>query len=451
MERPTPNRRNTPVRRPAADRTWLAVFVVAFGLRLAYAWLATGPNGLPYGDSVDYDTLAWRLATAHGFSLGPDSAMYPTAFRPPVLPWITSLVYAVTGHRFFLGVLLQCVIGALVPILLLELGRHLFSRGVGVIAAWLAAFHPLLVFFSGYLLTETPFVVMTLVAMLATVSWIKTPRPSRAIGAGLLWGVAALTRPTALLLPGLVLMWAWAPLGLIVAPRDRLRQAALLLAGLAIAIAPWTARNAVALHAFVPITTGGGKALLDSNNGVVWGDPALRGGATSVVRLEPYAMRLRGLPEPAYDRECGRMAREFLSAHRSEWPAMALAKLARFWRLRGETATSGSWRRAGGPLDAMVRFADPLLLWSVVTWPFAIVGLVGMARGARRFYQSLVPLTVIYFMLLAVVYWGALRTRIPAEPFLVLLSAAGMDATRRRSRLRRSGLTLVEPARSLPE
>ncbi|MFI5370427.1 MAG: glycosyltransferase family 39 protein [Candidatus Eisenbacteria bacterium] len=443
MERP-PNHRPARTRRAGADRTWIAMFAVALGLRVGYAWLATGPHALPYGDAVDYDTLAWRIATGHGFSLGTDAAPYPTAFRPPVLPWLTSLVYAVMGHRFFAGVLLQCVIGALVPLLLVELGRHLFSRGVGVIAGWLAAVHPLLVFFSGYLLTETTFVATVLIAMLSTVSWIKTPRPARAVGAGLLWGVATLTRPTALLLPPLVALWAWAPLGLIVTPRDRVRQVVLLLAGVAIAIAPWSVRNALVLHAVVPVTTGGGKALLDSNNDVVWNDRALRGGALSVVTLEPYASRLRGLAEPAADRACARMAREFLASHVAEWPLMAAAKLGRFWRIHSETAVSGSWRRSGGPLDTLVRLADPLLVWSLVTWPFAIAGLALMLRGARRFYQALVPLSVFYFMLLAVVYWGALRTRIPAEPFLALLSAAGFDAAWRWLRLRRAGLTLIE-------
>jgi 4-amino-4-deoxy-L-arabinose transferase-like glycosyltransferase len=444
MDEPTSSRRPGRRHRAGADRAWVGMFLVALGLRVAYAWLATGPHSVPYGDSVDYDTLAWRLATAHGFTLGPDSAPYATAFRPPVLPWIVSLLYAVSGHRFFAAVLLQCLIGALVPPLLVELGRHLYSRGVGVIAGWLAAIHPLLVFFSGYLLTETTFVAAVLVAMLATVSWIKTPRPSRAAGAGLLWGVAALTRPTALLLPPLVALWAWAPLGLIVTPRDRVRQIALLLAGLVIAVAPWTVRNAIVLRAFVPVTTGGGHALLDSNNDIVWNDPALRGGALSVVLREPYASRLRGRSEPAADHECARMAREFLFAHVRDWPVMAGAKLARFWRLNAESATSGTWRRRGGPLDLLVRLADPLLVWSLVTWPFAIGGIVVMMRGSRRLYQALVPLTVLYFTLLAVVYWGALRTRIPAEPFLVLLSAAGMDAAWRWTRLRRAGLTVIE-------
>jgi hypothetical protein len=258
--------------------------------------------------------------------------------------------------------------------------------------------------------------------------------------------VAALTRPTALLLPPVVALWAWAPLGLIVTPRDRVRQIAMLLAGMAIAIAPWTLRNAIVMRAFVPVTTGGGHALLDSNNEIVWNDPALRGGALSVVLRDPYAKRLRGLPEPAADRECARLAGEFLAAHVPDWPAMAGAKLVRFWRVNAETATSGTWRRGGGALDLLTRFADPLLVWSLLTWPFAIGGLALMMRGARRFYQALVPLAVLYFMLLAVVYWGALRTRIPAEPFLVLLSAAGMDAAWRWLRLRRAGLTVIESA-----
>ena len=80
----------------------------------------------------------------------------------------------------------------------------MFGPSVGTTAGWLAVAHPLLVFFSGYLLTETTFCAMLLVALLATAEWLKTPRRARALGAGLLWGLAALTRPTALPLPVLV-------------------------------------------------------------------------------------------------------------------------------------------------------------------------------------------------------------------------------------------------------
>ena len=74
------------------------------------------------------------------------------------------------------------------------------------IAGWLAVANPLLVFFSGYLLTESLFCVMVLAALLASVEWLKTPRPGRAFGAGVLWGLACLTRPTAIN-PGRLLSW----------------------------------------------------------------------------------------------------------------------------------------------------------------------------------------------------------------------------------------------------
>ena len=46
--------------------------------------------------------------------------------------------------------------------------------------------------------------------------------------------------------------------------------------------------------------------------------------------------------------------------------------------------------------------------------------------------------------LLAVVFWGALRMRMPIEPLVVLYAAVGADALWKRWRVRRSGLTVVE-------
>ena len=63
-------------------------------------------------------------------------------------------------------------------------------------------------------------ILRLLAALLASVAWLKQPRSGRALGVGILWGIACLTRPTALLLPLLVAAWAWLPLGLTTAPRD---------------------------------------------------------------------------------------------------------------------------------------------------------------------------------------------------------------------------------------
>jgi len=420
----------------------LALFAVAFALRAAYTWLANGRSPVPYADSADYDTIAWNLASGAGFALDGAGGPHPTAFRPPVVPWLTSLLYRVVGHDFFAALLLQCAIGALVAPALAGYARATFGGGVARWAGWLAAVCPVLVFFSGYLLTETTFALLLVVALYFSAEWVKTPRPGRALGAGLAWGVAALTRPTALPLPLLVALWAWYPLGLTITGRDRLRQVALLLLGVALAIGPWTARNAVALGAFVPVTTGGGRALLDANNPLVWDDPARAGGATSLYHVEPWASRYRGLSEVEADRLSSDLAKQFLRERVAQWPAAAAAKLARFWRLGREGGGSGTWTREGSPLGALLAFADPLLVWSALAFPFAIAGLAITLRGGKRLFLSLPAITIAFFAALSVVYWGALRMRVPVEPLIALFAAVGADALAKR--LRRRGLTIVE-------
>ena len=421
----------------------LVLFLVAFALRAAYTWLANGRSPLPYADSADYDTIAWNLARGVGFALNGEAGPHATAFRPPVVPWLTSLLYRGVGHDFFAALLLQCAIGALVAPVLAGFARATFGGGVARWAGWLAALCPVLVFFSGYLLTETTFALLLLVALYFSAEWVKTPRPGRALGAGLAWGLATLTRPTALPLPLLVALWAWFPLGLTIAGRDRARQVALLLLGVALAVGPWTVRNAIELKAFVPVTTGGGRAFLDANNPLIWDDPARAGGATSLYHVEPWASRYKGLGEVEADRLSNDLAKQFLRERVPQWPAMAVAKLGRFWRVTREAGGTGTWSREGSPLGALVAVADPLLVWSLLAFPLAIAGLVITLRGDKRVFLSLPAIAIVFFTALSVVYWGALRMRVPVEPLTALYAAVGADALAKRVR-RRRGFTVIE-------
>jgi 4-amino-4-deoxy-L-arabinose transferase-like glycosyltransferase len=424
-------------------RPWLLMFVAALSLRVANAWLATGPHASPASDPATYDTVAWNLARGAGFSLDGAGGVYPTAFVPPLLPWITSLLYRAVGHDYFAAVLLGCVIGSLVPLLLAGFATRMFGSSTGRLAGWLAVVHPLLVFFCGHLLTETPFTVMLLLALLLSAEWVKTPRSGRAFGTGIAWGLAALTRPTALALPLLVAAWAWVPLGFALPARSRLRQIALLLLGLAITVGPWTLRNALVMHAFVPVTTGAGGALLVGNNAEAWADPATRGGGSNHLWDELVRTEYRGLSETETDVRARARTVVFLREHFSEWPAMAAAKAARFWRLSSDTGAARGARWVAPPLQNLARALDPLFLWSVVVLPLALWGLGLSLRGPRRWFQSLSLWVVLYFTWLGVVFFGSLRMRVPIEPLVVLFAAAGLDDLARRLRTRRSGLRVV--------
>ena len=423
------------------------MLLVGFLLRLAYAWISQGPDATPYSDARQIDNVAWNLASGAGFSYGTGAGAYPTAIVPPVVPWLVSLLYRVVGHEYFGALVLQCAIGALAGPLAASLGGALFGPAAGALAGWLTAVHPLLVFFSAYLLTETIFTTFMLAALLASVSWLKTPRPGRALGVGLLWGAAILTRPTALLMPALVAAWAWVPLGLTVRPRDRVRQALLLMLGVVLVLAPWSARNSAVSGQFVPLKTGGGRTFLDANREELWSDPARRGGAGSALESARYAELLRGRSEVQADSVSNAEAWKFLNAHRDQWPAMAAAKVGRFWRLSREAGTTGTWQPPGSPLGPLLERLDPLFVWSVIVLPFALWGLARSLAGPRRWFQSIGLATIVLFTLLAIPYWGALRLRAPIEPLVMLLAAFGFEDLRRRTLPRARGLSIVRGRR----
>jgi hypothetical protein len=126
---------------------------------------------------------------------------------------------------------------------------------------------------------------------------------------------------------------------------------------------------------------------------------------------------------------------------------MAAAKLARFWRLTAEGGGTGSWQRPGSPLTALLRRWDPLLVWSLLTLPLALWGLIRALGGARRWYLSLSAWVIVYFSLLSAVFWGALRMRVPVEPLVTLFAAAGLDDLRLRLLTRARGLRVIEGRR----
>ena len=404
----------------------LAMVLAAFALRALCAWATRGLHAAASGAELDYDALAWNLARGLGFKLQDAAGLHPSAFRPPVLPFVTGLLYRVTGHDLFAALLLQCAAGALVPVALAGFARATWGSVVARAAGWLAAVSPVLVFSCGHLLAESLFALVMLLALSASADWVKTPRPGRALGTGLLWGLAILTHPIALSLPLLVAAWSWFPLGLTLASRDRARQLALLLLGVALAVGPWTLRNARALHAFVPVTTSGGVALLEASSAPVWNAAGQHGGETSVDPTGPWVAHPQGLSEPATDALAGRTALELLDARRAGWPAMAGSRLARFWRLRSDRGSlTARWNRARSPLDQGLAWLDPLLAWSVVIVPLALFGAFVLLASPKRLFQGLPLLTIAAVTGSAAIFGGALRLRVPIEPLVVLHAAVG--------------------------
>jgi 4-amino-4-deoxy-L-arabinose transferase-like glycosyltransferase len=273
-----------PESRPRLD---LLLLGLALAVGLVVRWLfATRAPVFLEGDSQSYLLPGWDLAQGEGFS--------PELRRAPGYPLFIGAVLRLLGAELQALALVQHLLGLLAVGLTYLLGRRLFGRPAGLIAALLLALSGPQLIYERYLMSEALFgFVLTLAALLmvlalqpptadqaaahfspatrqsegeATAGQARAPHgPSRAgwsVGfallAGLTLGLAALVRPVAqAVLPLFLLALV---LGL---PRWRpaLRAVAFALVGYALIALPWTLRN-LAAHDTATTAGGLGRSLI---------------------------------------------------------------------------------------------------------------------------------------------------------------------------------------------
>ena len=149
------------------------------------------------------------------------------------------------------------------PLLLFLLGTRSFGEKVGLAAGALAAFYPELVWYCAHFWSEIVFVTLLWWAFERLLASEGGDTRAAAM-AGVLWGLAALTRETVLFFVPLVCLW------LARGRESGRRRAAVFLLATAAVIAPWTARNLVVTGAFVPVATRGSFNLWLANTLRPW-------------------------------------------------------------------------------------------------------------------------------------------------------------------------------------
>jgi 4-amino-4-deoxy-L-arabinose transferase-like glycosyltransferase len=420
-----------------------AVLLLGLGLRVDNAWQG---RAAVY-DAVAYSQIAANLEHGGGFTLG-EAATQPASNYSPGLPLLVAAAYKLSGgvHER-LARLLLALIGTVSVLLAYLIGRRLAGVAAGLIAGATVAIYPALLEYQGMLMSE-PLAATLLSGAVLSMLWAgDRKRIWLWLVPGVLLGALALVRPEylAVSFPIAVVVFArggrteW---------RRSLAQAAILLGGLFLLVAPWTLRNEIVLDRFVPISTGGGQVLFAGSYLPSGGDPervgrevlerhpgltrrlaSPRGGfvlhseqnppqvaaVLARVRLEQI---LAALAEQRYpglesDRALSRMGRERLWDDISERPleyvGFVAAKIGRLW--------------SHGPRDVM---REPL--WEALHWAllaFALLGLTVLTR--RRHWEALLLATVF----VAITATSALLVASPRRvlvmvPLLAALAGMGV-------------------------
>jgi 4-amino-4-deoxy-L-arabinose transferase-like glycosyltransferase len=226
-----------------------AIVLLALYLRVTSVFQTIVPH-LYNGDAALYYNVAYNLRTYGIYShvinvtpAGEEIAPQPDAFITPGYPlFLTLLIDSRPNAPTYLAVgICQALMGALTVLLLYMLMLRLAGAWVATPVALLTAISPHLIAITGFMVTETFFTLLLVVALLLLSSRPKTPRGSLAVwfAAGALLGLCALTRPVMELFP-----LAVALLLFVSHPRKAaLKGTAVLLVGFALTWAPWVARN----------------------------------------------------------------------------------------------------------------------------------------------------------------------------------------------------------------
>jgi 4-amino-4-deoxy-L-arabinose transferase-like glycosyltransferase len=183
-------------------RILLVIIGIALVLRLGAFGFALGHSGkeaLMYGDAAGpegYIALAQQLAQGQGFSfIDTSGTQRPEVFRTPGLPLLlVPFSYLSQGFVIY-GLILAVLAGTLLPWFTFLLGRRLVGIPAALIAAFLVAIEPHLVFFSFVPQTEIPFMLCMLSGLAAAFRAVERQQLLFSAFAGSLFGYAILIRP----------------------------------------------------------------------------------------------------------------------------------------------------------------------------------------------------------------------------------------------------------------
>lgn len=411
-----------------------AILIGALALRIAEV---DNTSYRPRNDAGSYLTLASSIAHTGDYSLsrasgrGAGGTRGPTAYFAPAFPYYLALVDIIDGHETRRDGAIQparvsqAVLGTITVALTGLVALELFGPTAGWIALVLAAIYPVLIELTDAIVAEN---LLTVFVLAAVYTGLRVRRAARArtrlgwvAGTGVLTGLATLSHENGILLliPLIPAVWTRRPRlrpGALAAP-------ALLVAMTALMVLPWTIRNAIVEHHFIPVSDETGITLVGTYNPKSAADPNV-----------PYKWRIYyGIPgersliresssmtEPQLGARLEHQALHYISDHPFSPFVVAFHNTLRLFELEGTFA----WRASASAISLSDNTAT-IGIFSF--WALCLLALAGaftrLARSAPK-WVWMVPLLLALSVVLVNVETP--RFRAPVDPFLILLAAAGL-------------------------
>jgi len=380
-------------------------------------------------------------------------------FRPPGHAYFLAAIYFFTNCSYLAPRIVNMALGLGAVVLVFLLGRAVYGRGVGLIAAFLVSTYWVFIFWEGELNDPIVFVFLLPLLLLVLRQWAKTMKARWAVLAGVCFGSYALMRPNILALGPVAAAWmlwmayrrspargirAW-----LSGFRRILPSWCMLLLMTVLTIMPVTIRNYAVSGEFVPISTYFGENFLIGNgpdsDGVTPWLPYLQDlEGTGQWSVWVYINVVRGvgrelgnpnITHAEVSRYFFRKAVDFIKTHKMRTLRLMLKKAVLFWTPIEITCNKIVYyeKEWYAPLKYMPGFA---LVLALFVGGMALF-LIDLARrrvlasdtaagvGATEMSLLIFAFILVYCATFLPFFVNG-RARVPIIPFCLLIGAYGV-------------------------
>ncbi|HLW87606.1 MAG TPA: glycosyltransferase family 39 protein [Terriglobales bacterium] len=249
------------------------IVLVALLLRLAVIGIGHTYRITPRRDHFQFGwemgRLARSIASGQGFSSPTDLPTGPSAWAPPVYPYILAVVFRLFGVYSAVSawviLTFNSIFAALTCLTLYRIAEKLYGIGVARATAWAWAVFPYFLYWPTRVVWETSFTtfLLSLTLLLTLRMAVQTPPLRTWIAFGALWGVIVLTNTAVVSLMLCSLIWL-----LFRKPQSprRISQVLLCVLTAALVVTPWLMRNYQEFGRFLFVRDNLPLEMYESNN-----------------------------------------------------------------------------------------------------------------------------------------------------------------------------------------
>jgi hypothetical protein len=406
-------------------------WIGAIALLLRVGWILIGhtykfkSTDNNFGFGWEMGRIGASLASGHGFSSPFGPATGPTAWEPPLYPYLIAGVFRVLGiytrSSAFVLLAINSVFSALTCIPIFRIARRIFSEKVAIGSSWAWALLPNVMYWCTKWVWETSLSAL----LLTTLLWLAVELEDREgwlpwFEFGLLWGIAALNSTVLLSFLPAAGLWAWYRR----TKRGKTSFAKIVFsAAIFLAcITPWLVRNYQTFDQFIFIRDNFGAELrLGNGNGA---------DGTWMEYLHPtqdaYALRqYQTMGELPYIAMRKREAVDYIRADYARFAGLCAKRFIYYWS-GPPKATQPWWMN--DVKNSLFLASSVLMFWGL-----------GRALRQRRPGAWLLFWLLLLYPAVYYVVFPSPRYRVPIEPEMAILAVFLLSEARNRATASRTG------------